>query len=175
MENNEQNESSEKRKESRKFLKIYMITLFAVVISLISLSYFAQGKLNLTIEHLTTVVDSKEKEAISHMTQVEKLQDLSEQQTILISEYKKEVEALKNNSHEYEKIITGYKNFIIIKSLHTEELYEQCVPIAIEIISNGKLETEQMQIEFDEIIGILLDKELITQLQIDESKKLNEE
>ena len=154
-----------KKRDSKKFIKIYMATLVAVVLILISMSYFAQDKLNSQIENLTNLVDSTEKEAISHFNKVEKLQELTKEQEKLLKQQEQKLTQLDNITLMTE----GLDKFWRLQKLYLQDEYEKCVPFVIDIEVNFTL-PDDAQKEFDIIKNDLLEKELVTKNQIDQAK-----
>lgn len=135
--------AKEKRGESRKFLKIYMITFFIVVVSLITLSYFSQEKLNQQIEELALQVDDKHNEAINHMNSAEELQDYLETQEELMEKRENTIQEYKNKMENFELQIENdqakidlFDNYIIFLNLFNSENYTECIEIARQIVSS---------------------------------------
>ena len=164
-----------KRKDTKKFLKIYMFTLFSVVIILIGMSYYGQNKLTQEIQYLTTVLDSKQQEAISHMNKVEKLQILTDEQEKLIRTYEATISETEIQTENKDKIIKGYDDFMKLQSLYIEQKFEECAVILLEVLSNDTIINANMIAETEKISLDLIEKQLITQEQIDQVKKIKNE
>ncbi|MFI3227006.1 MAG: hypothetical protein R3Y09_06280 [Clostridia bacterium] len=151
-------EHIKKRKESLKFLKIYMFTLFMVVIVLISLSYFAQEKLNNQIEQLTIEANSNKEEAITHANSAEQLQKYLKEQENIIADHQSEIELyeeqLTNYSAKLDEVsanLSFYQEYILFNNFYEEQKYVECLDIAIELTENAAfiaaLENENLSSE----------------------------
>ena len=161
-----ENEIEEKKKsDSKKFVKVYMATLIAVVLILISMSYFAQDKLNSQIDNLINLVDSTEKQAISHLNKVEKLQELTKEQEKLLKQQEQSLNELDGVKLEAK----GLDKFWRLQKLYLQGEDEKCIPFVIDIEVNFTL-PDDAQREFDIIKNDLIEKELLTKQQIDGAK-----
>ncbi len=166
------------KKDSKKFLKIYMFCLTAVVILLITASYFSQEKLNDEIDRLNTVVNKTEDEVVESLSQVEKLQiyveDLEKanksfEEIIAENEKKlKELEDTQNNNETLIKIVNMQNQFFL-------ENYEECAVILKEIEENDSL-TDENKMLIDTIKNELITLEVISEVEIpaEENKEIEE-
>lgn len=145
--NNQEENLQEKRAESKKFLKIYMITLVLVVVGLIGTSFLSQERLNTEIEVLTNLVNSTKAEKIGVMSTVEDLQELVIEQGDTIKKYEKNLLEFEKNienqakqQEQQEKITDIYKAYI-------DENYELCMQNILEIDKEQLEEDVKLRIE----------------------------
>lgn len=132
-------EGENKRVESRKFLKIYMVTFFSVVITLIFLSYYAQEKLNSQIEELTNEVNLNLEENKAQANSKEELQAFLEERETLIKKQKDEIKV-----YEQELLVKGeeleenedFVEFIVHYTTFLEAFFEDDYTKTIELALN---------------------------------------
>lgn len=176
MNQNEEDIQSEQYKkvgESRKFLKVYMVSFLVVVSTLITLSYFSQEKLNEQIEQLALQVDDKQNEVINHMNSAEELQNFLEIQEELmkkrenmIEQYEQQIENFELQIDESQSKVKFLEDYIVFNSLFIGGYYTECLDFAYEIASSetyqGIKEQNLSQEEF-------LNSEVIIKNEIDKS------
>lgn len=171
MENNENIEEinlsedlAEKRASSKKFMKIYMATLAFVVIGLIALSVSSQNKLEDRIQELNTEMETTEKEALSAMDRVEKLQILSENQTKLLSENEKTIADLTKKVEELEKneqLNTINMQFLNFKNAILRTDYTNITQMIEELENNIEQLSQDMIDEYENIKANLFENGII--------------
>lgn len=179
-------ERIKKRKESKKFIKVYMFTLFGMVIVLISLSYFAQEKHNTQIEQLTIEADSNRQEAISQANSAEQLQQYLDQQETIIDSHIEDIEQYESQLNDYrEKLdevssnLAFYQGYLSLTRLFEEEKYAECVVLLTELSLNDAYITSQenpdmtsdqsvitaeIVLDFENIVAQMLENEEIFEL-----------
>lgn len=174
MENNEisaSSSNSNKRKESKKFLKIYMLTLLSVVIILISLSYYGQEKLNQEIEQLTSEIDLQQKEVIYHMNSIEELQDFSIHQAEEIQSYKEITNEYISKIDFYENALILYQEFLVLERFFQQKDYNSTIEYInsvnqyenfsefIDLNTRFNVIIDEILLN-DEILSLLLDEQI---------------
>lgn len=133
----------DKKGESKKFLKIYMLSFLIVVVGLITLSFFSQERLNVQIEELSQQVDNKQNEALNHLNSAEELQNFIEQQEELIEKREKTIEDYHMQMYDYAAAIKEsqsklqlFDDYIVFVSLYDSGYYSECVNFAYQIVNN---------------------------------------
>lgn len=172
--------SEQKKQDSKKFIKIYMLTFLAVIIILLLSSHFAQEKLSNEIESLTHTLGLQELESLSHLSNSEKLEQLNlehervleEQEDLIllqqnaIIEYKEKVANLEEINSLQELNFITLSNLFELNIAYNEGKYENCILLAIQIAKNGVLTNAEYIKIFDDITNDLINLELLTKEQL---------
>lgn len=166
------------RKDSERFIKVYMFCLIVVVFALISISYLSQDNLNNEIDRLIELVDTVEDEKEVSLSKVESLQKLTEEQEKIIKQYEEkltEYEGIEKQSESLERIWEVKLKFLENKYAEAKALVQK---IEAEGLNNhmtviAKAEYEALKEEIIKAealvtVGLLTDNSVINESPIEE-------